>query len=91
MFKTSEIGIRIRHKKYEMDHVSLDIRYLKSHLKSHLEIHSKSPGDISHIVCELKENEIHNSSSFKSCGVVGGWVHLDYNVSSAPFSVAIAT
>ena len=39
------------------------------------------------IVCELKESENHLSTSFKKLWVVvvGGWVHCDYNVSSAPF------
>ena len=60
--------------------------YLKSELKSQLEIHSKSHGNISHIVCELKESENQPSTSFKKLWVVGGgWVHLDYNVSSWPW------
>ena len=60
--------------------------YLKSELKSQLEIHSKSHGNISHIVCELKESENQPSSNFKKLWVCGGWwVHLDYSVSSAPF------
>ena len=46
--------------------------YLKSELKSQLEIHSKSHGNISHIVCELKESENQPSTSFKKLG--GGWV-----------------
>ena len=47
----------------------------------------KSCGIMFHLDCELKESENHHSSSFKKLGVVGGggWVHLDYSVSSAPF------
>ena len=37
------------------------------------------------LVCELKESENHLSTSFKKLWVGGGWVHCDYNVSSAPF------
>ena len=44
--------------------------YLKSELKSQLEIHSKSHGNISHIVCELKESENQPSTSFKKLWVV---------------------
>ena len=46
----------------------------------------KSCGIMFHLDCELKESENHHSSSFKKLWVGGGWwVHLDYNVSSAPF------
>ena len=52
-----------------------------------MEIHPKSHENISHIVSELKESENQPSTSFKKLWVGGGWwVHLDYSVSSAPFS-----
>ena len=54
--------------------------YLKSELKSQLEIHSKSHGNISHIVCELKESENQPSTSFKKLWVVGGCI---LNITSA--------
>ena len=43
--------------------------------------------EIEKIVCELKESENHLSTSFEKLWVVvgGGWVHCDYNISSAPF------
>ena len=51
-----------------------------------MEIHPKSHENISHIVSELKESENQPSTSFKKLWVGGWWwVHLDYNVSSAPF------
>ena len=48
----------------------------------------KSHGNISHIVKKLKESENQPSTSLKKLWGGGWWVHLDYSVSSAPFSVS---
>ena len=80
-------GIECSRHRHLKSHLKSHLKtYLKSELKSQLEIHSKSHGNISHIVCELKESENQPSTSFKKLGGGGGWwVHLDYSVSSAPF------
>ena len=80
-------GIECSRHRHLKSHLKRHLKtYLKSELKSQLEIHSKSHGNISHIVCELKESENQPSTSFKKLGGGGWWwVYLDYSVSSAPF------
>ena len=72
-------GIECSRHRHLKSHLKRHLKtYLKSELKSQLEIHSKSHGNISHIVCELKESENQPSTSFKKLGVVvvGGCIWI---------------